>query len=251
MRSKHTMLLICLVLITHIKSFSKVDSIRIQNLETKVGEIGDRKLKYIDEDLERIQKKLKEAEETIEKHDDLYQNCILFLSFLSTLGIGGWLWIKDKAKEKVEEVIKDQSTTLSKLFNDVRTEREIKENTKILIFTKDGTEHDQLKLLLQNNKFSNISFKRFDSSAEISPNIFNLIIFVDIYDKNQQNQEFIDFTENKISDVVRRYGDGIKYFYFGSGRLNMSLINSFEYKISSSNFPSQIIGNIMNLLKYN
>lgn len=248
---KRLLLLILLNTISFTQGFSKVDSLDYRKLKMTVEELNDHTIKHLKEDVSRLQHDLEQAEKTIEQHDDLYQNCILFLSFLSTLGIGGWLWIKDKAKEKVEEVIKDKSTTLSKLFNDVMTERVIKETTKILVFTKDGTEHDQLKLLLEDNKFSNISFKKFDSLHKISPNVFNLIIFVDIYDQKQQANEFNDFTENEIYKVVKMYGDGLKYFYFGSGRLNNSLMKSFEYKISSSNFPSQVIGNIINLLKYN
>ncbi|MDI9858937.1 NARF domain-containing protein [Flectobacillus roseus] len=237
MRTKYSMLLICLVLITHIKSFSKVDSIRIQNLETKVGEIGDRKLKYINEDLERIQKKLKEAEGTIEKHDDLYQNCILFLSFLSTLGIGGWLWIKDKAKEKVEEVIRDESSTLSKISSDVKRDIDIRQKTKILIFTNGDIQDDTLKLLLRRNSFKEIFSMEFNKQIDASQ--YDLIIF----------SESVEM--NKIVEFLKSSSKDVKYFYFGSSLFPDDIAKSFDYKVSSSKFPSQVIGNIMNLLKYN
>ncbi len=242
-------ILISTVFIT--QGFSNVDSLDYRKLKLNIEELNEHTIKHLKEDVNRLQHDLKKAEETIEKHDDLYQKWVYFLSFIAVLGYGGWVWIKDKAKERVEEVIKDESSTLSQLFSDVKTDRDIRLKTKILILTQDGLEDSNLKNLLKSNKFYDLTFKKFDLGLNLEEYNCNMVIFTDIFDSKSEKELLRNYAKNDIKILVQKSPQSIKYFYFGSEFLDEDLAKSYTYRISSSKFPSQVIGNIMNLLKYN
>jgi len=255
MRKTSIYILIVLLVSFEIIVCANNDSLKIQSLELEIEQINKHDLKNINYSITELKKEQKEISELVDKHDELYKKYETYLGvlliLLPILGFAGWESIKSRAKERIEKALTEESSSLSKMFHDANREKSLIKNTSILILTEDGTENDNLKLLLKRHNFSDVSFKKFDKDVNI--NGYTLVIFTD---KNfSQEKDIKANEENEIRETVKQIvinnSDSICYFYFGTINLDSEIIQSFKYKVSSSRFPSQIIGNIMNLLKYN
>ena len=228
-------LLIIYLLLSSFYIHAKPDS----TIKTETSVLKD----HISQDHSIIEKTLKDIEVKVDKHEDVYNKSVTYVSILlgifAFLGVSAGVFykaIKEKAKKEVEKALKDEGTTLSNIFADVRSEEDIKKKTKIAIFTDDGSEDDSLRNILRSNGFADIDFVKFDKKENAAK--YQLIIFT----------ESIEIDE--INAYIKESSHYVKYFYFGSKFISDDLAKSFKYRVSSSKFPSQIIGNIMNLLKY-
>lgn len=216
------------------------DLLATPNSSQNIEELNSR----IKEDVARLEKKQKELEEKVEKYDSLYQNGVniiwIVTGIITVLGFGGYFSFesfKKKTKETYDSIIKNHSETLSQIFAEAMKENNLKETTKIGVVNLTGKEDSNIKHLLSINNFSKISFLKFDTSINASD--YQVLIFM----------EDIDIRD--VESYIKNSQKTVKYFHFGGKFFSEDLAKSFEYKVSSSKFPSQLIGNIMNLLKYN
>ncbi len=229
-------LLILYLLLSSFYIHAKPDS----TIKTETNVLKD----HISQDHSLIEKNLKDMEKKVDKHEEAYNKGVIYggilIGILGILGVSAvWFYsiIKSKAEKEVVNAIKAESRALSNIFSDIRKEEDIKQKTRIAIFTDDGNEDESLRNILRSNGFGNVDFVKFDKKENAAK--YQLIIFT----------ESIDISE--INEYIKNSSPYVKYFYFGSKFISDDLAKSFEYRLSSSKFPSQIIGNIMNLLKYN
>lgn len=214
------------------------DSVKISRYDNELREI-----KYLKEDISRLQERVKDADEKIKSYEGIFDNMQPVLGFIAivvALLTGYFITlfqgVKKKVDDRIAEAIRQESENLYKIYEGVKKEVEIYKK-KILVFTSYGVPDDNLKHLLRSNNFRSIEFQKFDTNINAAS--YDLIIFFELEDI----KSIESFIKNSSSDV--------KYFYFGSKFFDDGLAKSFKYHVSSSKFPSQIIGNIMNLLKYN
>jgi hypothetical protein len=100
----------------------------------------------------------------------------------------------------------------------------------------------KIQVLLKSNGFTSVEVvNNFDESDKMSE--YALIILTDYYDLKEEN-------ETKINELILKNAMNQRYFYFGKWQVKSDIMEDFNYKVSSSKFPSQIIGNITNLLNY-
>lgn len=227
-------------------TFAKVsDSLIVEDLSFKTARIQEN-FREVESDIQKLKKDVKENTENIEEHDTLYKDWKWILSILVIFGVTSLIsclfFLKSYVKTEIMKIVTDYGEYLHQLVNDAIDSKITRKKTKILIM---GSEEKNLKVknLLKLNGFEKVTIiNNLDESDEIFTN--DLVIFTDFHPDKKENI-------GAIEKMIRKNPYNGKYFYYGDGFFtDEGILNSFEYKVSSSKFPSQIIGNITNLLNY-
>jgi ribosomal protein L36 len=224
-------------------SSAKPDSLEIQNMMQRVKLLEDYKsnvdnlYKATHQDL--ITKQTKFENEYNVKH--AYWELIIAL----LLGSGFTLltlkkWVKDFADKYFDENLKNaferKSDTVKKLLNEYDNEQIIKREKKVLVVSESK---NTLPFKHIKSNFEKVECLVFSDNIrkEIETKDFDLVVFDSI--KEIERDDYII-----IKDAL---DNNKRVFVYNVKITDTDLMN----KVGSSNFLSQLIGNIMNLIKYN
>jgi len=192
-------------LIGHCKSYAQLDSFRLKTLETKVQLIEDYKAnieQFAKVEFEKYKSELKG------KIDNDYENVrnllalILLIGVPTTLyGLYEMLWgVKKKVskaiEDKIETIVELKREDIIKLINNQASDRQIKENMKILILSETEEAQEVIRNTTSNMGFKNLIFRLANSTVVLPEN--DLIIINNIDG---------EFSQVKINEIVNNDTD--------------------------------------------
>lgn len=171
-------------------------------------------------------------------------------------------WNNERIKKDMYKYIADQIETeianLKSMIKGHNHEKELIQNTRIMVLVKNGVEiPTYVQLVL--NQFNNPINRNLSSITEINKDYdeFDIIFYFNEGDNNwdenwetklSSHQKEISQEHKNLIEFINSKLDG-GLIYFGLSLSFDLVINSKKHLISASNFSSQIYGNMLNQMK--
>lgn len=161
-------------------------------------------------------------------------NLLIFYAFPFTIValfgsiFGAFKWAAEMAKDKAKEVFKDPETLL-------------KESKSILVLTPDGESDGWLQKFFQLMGFKMLCFCKISELDSVKSKHFDIAILNVPSDVSGKDSAFKD----NISEMTM----ATSVFYFGLGRVSNETLEK-DGRLSYANAKSQLLGNLINALKY-
>lgn len=206
------------------------------------------------EDLARTNEKIKNLESTnqkleaeINEYKPILDHLNWILSIFSVSVLGGliymyWKYVPKKVAElvdsKISSILTDRRDDFIGLLKEYDIEQQVKKSFKIKVLTHPNAQDSYIVNLLRKNEFSVEAFSKVLSlnSVTLSPDD---VIVINNEDGLWKNEEIAVFFKE-----INNYS-----FYFGKGII--SLDSGRQNKFAAANIRTQIVSNLINLLKYN
>lgn len=236
-------LLFLLVLFESYYSYAKSDSLELQNLRQRVKLLEDYK-SNMDKLYEARHIELLTKETQFENTYNLKQT---WWQLLVAFSIGGGItflslkrWVKEKADEhynkNLQMLLDGKSDIIKQIMSEYDAEQILKKEKKVLVVSKNSGSSVFRRI---RNNFADVDESLFfiDFKDKIERKKYDLVVFDGIEEIKSDNYKVI---ESMLIEGKKVFVHNVK-------------IDAPELmaKIGSSNLLSQLIGNIMNLLKYN
>jgi hypothetical protein len=200
---------------------------------------------YLQRKQEDLQSKNKELEENLKE----YEPFKFWAWILGVLGIGniaGLLMlyckvIPSKINSQVDEVIRkilnDRRNDFLSLLKEYDFEKVVKTRHRIVLLSHRSGNDDYHYKMLEKNGFTFTAFTKLEQlhEAEFTPDDVLII-----------NNEGNYWSESDVQAFVNNHPNYC--FYFGKGSIN--LVGDRRNRFAAANFRTQLIGNLMNVLKY-
>lgn len=241
------------VLVVFLLSFTVQGKTEIERSMEKV-ETLERQNQFRIEDLARANEKIKKIETDNQKleaelneYKPILDNIKLILSIFGLSVLGGliyvyWMYVPKKVAElvdaKISSILTDRRDDFIRLLKEYDIEQQVKKNFKIKVLTHPNAQDSYIVNLLSKNEFSVEAFSKVLSlnSVPLSPDD---VIVINNEDGLWKNEEIAVFFQD-----INNYS-----FYFGKGII--SLDSGSQNKFAAANIRTQIVSNLLNLLKYN
>lgn len=180
------------------------------------------------------------------------QNLVVAVAAIVVLVLGGWGVIYTQARKytqsqveaRIATIIEEKRELIRAMVAGQERETVLLQNTRILVLSF-GTDFDPTspagKVL---GKFTrhNLSPVTLAAGAKVSVKTYDLV-FVDNGSGHFDTE--LSLVEEYLQTAA---GSDVAFFYFGTKHLNPQIMQQ-HLLAGSANFPSQIYGNMMNLLK--
>ncbi|MEZ4775454.1 MAG: hypothetical protein R3D00_19880 [Bacteroidia bacterium] len=190
----------------------------------------------------------KVAEEAERQRQNFWIGAVVaVVAFLGGYG-GLYLWAKKYAQSQVEQkiatIIEEKRELIRAIAAGQEREYLLLQNTRILVlsFGSDFDHGSPAGKVLGKFARQNLSPVTLAAGAKVSVETYDLV-FVD------NGSGHFDTALSLVEEYLQTAaGSGVAFFYFGGKHLNPQIMQQHELA-GSANFPSQIYGNMMNLLK--
>lgn len=233
---------------------TKEDSltIRIESLEDELAnqnkklELSERELQVLfkekqmvqDTEFNSLSNKLKEDYDLIKQLS--FWGLGLTVSSLIALFFGGKKYIQGKLNEKFDKIISEQESNIIEIVESHDIEKRILRTRTAVVLTAENEDEAFIKNFFNKIGFNrdNITFKKVNNHQDIGE--------VDLIFVNNDNDHF---ESSLIDDYFNNSSDNTVLFYYNTTRKTYNN-NSVSNRMSFANSPTQIYGNMINLMKY-
>lgn len=163
---------------------------------------------------------------------------------------GVWRFIKKETKSKIEEIFPEEferhflkkKEEIFRAVKQINNDLVLKENSSILVLTPEGADDSFIKKFFKTQGFKNVHPRKFDMNRKDE---FHDIVFINNEDNLIDGKEIVAYMKAKTpkETVLFNFGKNVDPIFQES---NKNLYRRF----ASSNFRSQIHGNLMNALRH-
>lgn len=194
--------------------------------------------------LEKFALEIQKLEQTVRENDASLRNDFYWIlrfgipaTLIGLLGLfwgvykSTYSWALSEAKKAIEKQYKPEDQLL-------------REEKKILVVHYEGADRSSIQAHFLASKFDNVDHVSNKESDLKGYNFkdYDLIMF-----NNKGKNQGECFTEAQIQEFIKQAGSNAVFFYYNGGNLQQLLNNE---RFNSANFKSQIVPNILNLLKF-
>jgi len=232
---------------------------RIEYLEEEVAhqkkefELAERELEVLFKEKQSIQKeefntlsaKLKEDTTKLKEDYDLIKKLGYLGLSLNAIFLIGILWkgkkyVQSKINEKFNNIISEKESNIIEIVESYDIEKKILNTKTAVVLTANNEDEDFIK-----NFFNKVGFKRDNITFKKVGNYESLEEFDLIFVNNDKDK----FEMSLIDDYFNNSSNNTVLFYYNTTR---KVYNnpSVSDRLSFANSPTQIYGNLINLMKY-
>lgn len=218
------------------------DSIKIKELEFRVEKIEgfqSNTEKAIDNKYVALENKINEDYSLLK----ILAGSIVGLAGITLFSLFGVWWdgrkhIKEKLKEKFDNIITQQEGNILEIIDRQDVEKQILKTKKILVLTSKRGDDSFVRKFFKTMGFQidNVNYEKVDSYKSF-----------DGYDLIFANNEDTFFDEELIQEYFEKSKGNVVLFFFGN-RFNKGA--NVASRMSFANSRTQIYGNLINLLRY-
>lgn len=194
--------------------------------------------------LEKFALEIQKLEQTVRENDTSLRNDFYWMlrfgipaTLIGLLGLfwgvykSTYSWALSEAKKAIEKQYKPE-------------EQLLREEKKILVVHYAGADRSGIQAHFLASKFDNVNHV---SSKESDLKGYNFRDYDLIMFNNNSKEQGEYFTESQIREFIDQARSSTVFFYYNGGHLQQLQSNE---RFNSANFKSQIVPNILNLLKF-
>jgi len=194
--------------------------------------------------LEKFALEIQKLEQTVNDNDTTLRNDFYWMlrigvpaTLIALLGLfwgvykSTYSWALNEAKKAIEKRYKPEDQLL-------------REEKKILVIHHEGADQNGIRVHFLASKFDNVDHVS-NKQSELKKYDFKDYDLIMFNNKSKEKGEY--FTEDQIQEFIKQARSNTVLFYYNGEHLGKFRADE---RFSSANFKSQIIPNILNLLKF-